>query len=58
MKTRAAQEVDILNAEREVGVDAVAELGQHGQRITERSLVSDQQADHAKVGDLAMLGHP
>ncbi|VVN71628.1 hypothetical protein PS685_05069 [Pseudomonas fluorescens] len=32
-------------------------MHQHLQRITQRSLVAEQQADHAEVRELARLGH-
>ena len=41
----------VLDLKREVGIDPVAEFDEHFERLAQRRLVDDQQADHAEVRD-------
>ena len=48
----------LLDLERKVRIDPVAEFAEHFERLAQRWLMDDEKADHADVGNLAVLGHP
>ena len=47
----------VFDLQIEVGVDPTAIFGEDVERVAERRLVNDQQADQAEVRKLPMLGH-